>query len=254
MINSILGITDVGFYRVMFFYGTLVIIPLRPLSKISAVVVAQSWKDNKKEEVLSVYRKSTIDQLLVGLLVFVGIWGNIDNVLHMIPDEYGGGKFVVFFIGLSNVFVMAAGVSGAIISTSPRYKVLTIFKVIFGLLVVATNLIFIKLFGIVGAAVASAISVLAYSLMRVIFLMKRYKMQPFSLRHLVILFIGVGVYLLSMLIPDLYNENSKYLTLALDIIVRSGMITIVYLGLVYIFKLSPDLESFVGKLVKRIRS
>ncbi len=254
MINSILGVADVGFYRVMFFYGTLVIIPLRPLSKISAVVVAQSWKDNKKEEVLSVYRKSTIDQLLVGLLVFVGIWGNIDNVLHMIPDEYGGGKFVVFFIGLSNVFVMAAGVSGAIISTSPRYKVLTVFIVIFGLLVVATNLIFIKLFGIVGAAAASAISVFAYSLMRVIFLMKRYKMQPFSLRHLVILFIGVGVYLLSMLIPDLYNENSKYLTLALDIIVRSGMITIVYVGLVYLFKLSPDLERFVGKLVKRIRS
>ncbi len=252
MINSILGVTDVGFYRVMFFYGTLVIIPLRPLSKISAVVVAQSWKDKKKEEVLSVYRKSTIDQLLIGLLVFVGIWGNIDNVLHLIPEEYGSGKYVVFFIGLSNVFVMAAGVSGAVISTSPHYKVLTVFIVIFGLLVVATNLIFIKSFGIVGAAAASAISVLAYSLMRVIFLIKKYKMQPFSLRHLVILFIGIGAYMLSLLIPDLYNANSKYLTLILDVIVRSGIITIVYLGLVYLFKLSPDLERFVGKLMKRI--
>ena len=254
MINSILGVSDVGFYRVLFFYGTLVIIPLRPLSKISAVVVAQAWKDGNRDEVLSVYKKSTIDQLLIGLLVFIGIWGNIDNVLHLIPEDYADGKFVVFFIGLSNVFVMAAGVSGAIISTSPRYKVLTIFIIIFGLLVVATNFIFIKAYGIVGAAAASAISVLAYSLMRVVFLKSKYQMQPFSWRHLLIIIIGAGAYLLSLLIPDLYDESHKYLTLIVDIIARSALISVVYISLVYVFKLSPDLQRFVGKILIRLKS
>ncbi len=254
MINSMLGLTDVGFYRVLFFYGTLVVIPLRPLSKISAVIVAQSWKDGKYDEVRTVYKKSTIDQLIIGLLVFVGLWGNIDNVIHILPEEYADGKFVVFFIGLSNVFVMAAGVSGAIISTSPHYKILTVFIVIFGLLVVGTNFIFIKAFGIVGAAAASAISVFAYSLMRVLFLKKKYKMQPFSLRHLLILGIGVLTYLVSILIPDLVNENAKIVTLIMDIAIRSGTILLIFLSLIYLFRLSPDLHRFVGKILTRIRS
>jgi len=254
MINSMIGLTDVGYYRVLFFYGTLVVIPLRPLSKISAVIVAQSWKDKKFDEVNAVYKKSTIDQLIIALLVFIGIWGNIDNVLHILPEGYAAGKFVVLFIGLSNLFVMAAGVSGAIISTSPHYKVLTVFIIIFGLLIVATNFIFIKAFGIVGAAAASAISVFAYSLMRVIFLKHKYGMQPFSLRHILIIGIGTVTYLLSLLLPGLVNESNKIVTLILDIVVRSGLMVIVYISLIYIFKLSPDLERFTGKILERIRS
>ena len=192
--------------------------------------------------------------MIIALLVFIGIWGNIDNVLHILPEGYAAGKFVVFFIGLSNLFVMAAGVSGAIISTSPHYKVLTVFIIIFGLLVVVTNFIFIKTFGIVGAAAASAISVFAYSLMRVIFLKQKYGMQPFSLRHLLVLGIGALTYLLSLLIPGLVKESNKIVTLILDIVVRSGLMVIVYISLVYIFKLSPDLERFARKILKRIRS
>jgi len=150
--------------------------------------------------------------------------------------------------------VMAAGVSGAIISTSPYYKVLTIFIIMFGILVVVTNFIFIKAFGIVGAAAASAISVLAYSLMRVIFLKTKYKMQPFSARHLLILAIGIAAYLISLLVPGLVKESNMVPTLVLDIAVRSTVISLVYLSLVYFLKLSPELDRFLRKIIKRIPS
>lgn len=252
MINSMLGLDEVGIYRVLFFYGTLVVLPLRPLSKISAVMVAQAWKDDKQKEVLSIYRKSTIDQLIIGLLVLVGLWGNINNVLHILPEEYASGKYIVLFIGLSNMFVMAAGVSGAIISTSPHYKFLSYFIVIFGLLIVITNFIFIRAFGIVGAAAASALSVFAYSMMRVVFLKRRYQMQPFSLKHILIIGIGIISYLVSILIPDLVNDKAWIITLVMDILVRSSVILFVFLGLVYLFKLSPDLQRFVRKLLTGI--
>ena len=254
MINSMLGLDATGIYRVAFFYGTLVIIPLRALSKISAVVVAQAWKDNKQEEVKSVYYKSTIDQLLIGLLVFVGIWGNIDNIFHILPAEYEGGKYVIFFIGLTNLLIMAAGVSGAIISTSRHYKILSLFIIVFGLLVVITNWIFIKAFGISGAAIASAISALAYSLMRVIFLKNKFSMQPYTYRHLLIIGIGAVSYLASLLVPDLVPESNKIPGLVLDVLLRSAVIIGVFMGLVYIFKLSPDLQRFVGKIMKRLQS
>ena len=256
MINDMLGLAETGIYGRVFFYGTLVVIPLRPLSKISAVVVAQAWKDNNQGEVKEVYYKSTVDQLLVGLLVFVGIWGNIGNVLHMLPENYAVGKYVIFFIGLSNLFIMAAGVSGAVLSTSKNYRVLTLFIAIFGLLVVLSNLVFIKSLGMVGAAVASAISALAYSVMRVVYLKVKHKLQPFSYRHLLILGIGILAYFTSTLIPDLVNEKSKmifYASLVLDILVRSFWILLLYSGLVYLLKLSPDLNRFVSKIFRRIK-
>ncbi len=149
---------------------------------------------------------------------------------------------------------MAAGVSGAVISTSKHYKILTAFVVVFGLMIIGTNLIFIKPFGIVGASIASAISALAYSLMRLVFLKRKYGMQPFSYRHILILIIGAGAYLLSLLVPDLYSEKFKVMSLILDIIVRSTLISVVFISLVYVFKLSPDLQRFAGKILKRLKS
>lgn len=254
MINNMMGLAETGIYGKVFFYGTLVVIPLRPLSKISAVVVAQAWKDNNAEEVKSIYYKSTIDQLIVGLLVFVGIWSNISNVFHILPEQFSSGKFVVFFIGISNLFIMATGVSGAIISTSRHYRILSLFIIAFGLMVILTNLIFIKAFGIVGAALASAISALAYSIMRVLFLKRKYQMQPYSWKHLLILGIGILTYFISSLIPDLFNENNYYITLILDIVIRSSAILLVFIPLVYFFRLSPDLQRFVDKILTSMRS
>ena len=247
MINDMLGLENAGLYGRVFFYGTLVIIPLRPLSKISAVIVAQAWKDDNREEVKSIYYKSTLDQLIVGLLVFIGIWGNIDNIFHIMGEEYEPGRYVIFFIGLSNLFIMAAGVSGAIISTSKHYRILSVFILIFGILVILTNLLFIKAFGITGAALASALSALAYSSLRVIFLGRKYQMQPFSYRHLIVVGIGIAAYFLSTLIPDLVKGDNFIITLILDIGVRSLTIAGIYILLVYFFRLSPDLKRFVEK-------
>lgn len=253
MINDMLGLAETGIYGRVFFYGTLVVIPLRPLAKISAVVVAQGWKDNNLDEIKSVYYKSTLDQLIIGLLVFIGIWGNIDNVIHIMGEEYEPGRNVIFFIGLSNLFIMAAGVSGAVISTSKHYRILTLFIVIFGLMVILSNLVFIKAFGMVGAAVASALSALAYCLMRIIFLKTRFGMQPYSYRHLIVVVIGVSAYLLSLLIPDLVGDKNKVFTLVLDIAARSSVMVGFYFILIYFLKLSPDLNRFLENMINRLR-
>lgn len=248
MIQFLLGTIEVGIYGRVFFYGTLVAIPLRVLSKISAVVLAQAWKEEKLKLVGDIYQKSTLDQLIFGLLIFVGLWGNIDNVIHIIGPKYESGRNVVLFIGLSNVFLMAAGVSGAIISTSDRYKVLTIFVTLFGLLIIASNLLFIPAFGIQGAAMASAISALIYSLMRFGYLWSKWGMQPYNYRHLLVLMVAAISYGVGLLIPDLNRPERATLSLCFDIALRSFAIGFVFLLLTQLFKLSPELEKWIQKI------
>jgi len=242
LINSILGLKEVGIFSRVAFYGTLVSIPIRSVSKISAVVVGQHWKDEDHIAINRLYSDTSLYQLIFGLLLFVGIWGNVRNVFHILGDEYSSGRYVIFYMGISNLFIMASGISGSIMATSSHYRLLAFFVFLFGILVLATNLIFIPLMGIAGAALASAISALFYGLMRYVFLWRRYKMQPYTWKHLMAVAVALLAYIPAILIPDLNNENSKILSLILDIGVRSLAISTVFIGLTLALNISPDLN------------
>lgn len=253
MINSMLGLAETGIYGRMAFYGTLVSIPIRSVSKISAVIVGQHWKDQEHEAINRLYRDTSLHQLLFGLLIFIGIWGNVGNVFHMIPDSYSSGRYVIFFLGISNLFIMASGISGSIMTTSSHYRLLALFVFLFGLLVFVTNLIFIPIMGITGAALASAISALFYGLMRYVFLWYKYGMQPYTGKHALALAVAALAYLPAILIPDLNNDNHKILSLILDIGVRSAAISVVFIGTTLILKISTDLNRRWDELLVWLR-
>jgi O-antigen/teichoic acid export membrane protein len=248
MINSMLGLEKTGIYGRVAFYGTLVSIPIRSVSKISAVVVGQFWKDHNITAIKQLYRNTSLNQLIFGLLIFIGIWGNINNIFHLLPNDYSSGKYVIFFMGVANLFIMASGINGAIVATSSHYRILALFVVLFGCLIFVSNLIFIPLFGIAGAAMAAALATFFYGMMHYVFLWWKYGMQPFTWKHVVAVGVTAAAYLPAILIPDLNNENHKIISLILDIGVRSLAISIVFIGLTLSLKVSPDLNRRVKEL------
>jgi len=253
LINSMLGLKEVGIYSRAAFYGALVSIPIRSISKISAVVVGEYWKNDKHEEIKKLYSDTSLHQLIFGLLLFIGIWGNVNNVVIILGEEFAAGKYVVFYMGISNLFIMASGISGSIMATSSHYRLLALFVVLFGVLVLVTNLLFIPILGIAGAALASAISALFYGLMRYLFLWKRYGMQPYTWKHGMIILVALFAYLPAILIPDLNNENQPLLSLILDIGIRSAAISIVFIGTTLLLNISPDLNRRWNEIRVRLR-
>lgn len=233
MVNKYLGLSDTGIYGITFFFGTLVIIPSRMVKKISAALLADAWKDRDMNLIQSIYAKSSINQLILGALILIGIWGNIDNVFHILPDRFLPGTYVILLIALSNLIEMGAGVSGTIISISPHYRYMSHFMIVLLVLIVISNMIFIPLFGLIGAALASLISYFVFVLLRFLFLYKKYKMQPFGPNHLKVLGIAVVTYLLQRLIPQI----DPYI---LDIAVRSIAMTLVYAWLCAQFRVSEE--------------
>lgn len=254
MINSMLGLAETGIYGVAFFYGLLIIMPVRALNKISTVVIADAWKRNDLKIINNIYFSTTINQLIIGLLVFIGIWANIDNIMRILPEEYAEGKYVIFYIGLANLFVMASGVNGPILSTSKHFKVLTYFVICFGILIVITNFIFIKLIGISGAALASAISSFLYCLLRYVFLYKKYKMQPYRHKHLIIVLFGIISFLAGYFVPDLYNANNHILSMIIDIFVRSSVILITYGVLIIVSGMSGQINEKYYEVINRVKT
>ena len=135
----------------------------------------------------------------------MGLWCNIDSVLSLLPPEYAVGKYIIFFIGLGNLVEMATGVNGIIIANSKYYKYDAFFMVALIGITIITNLIFIPIYGIIGSAIASAVTITTFNLARYLFLFFKFGMQPYDMQSLKVLLVSIVVFVLTGFIP--YFDN-----------------------------------------------
>ena len=243
MIVSYIGLGANGIFGIMSYFGVLVSMPARSLRKISSTVIAEAWKRNDLKTISKIYSQSGLHQFMLGCLLFIGIWINIDNVFDIVTDKFIDGRYVVFFIGLAHVVQMLSGVSGVIIQSSPYYKMQTVFMGSYGLLVIVSNAIMIPIWGINGAAIASLLSTLIFNLAKFLFLFKKYQLQPFNKKYLLVVLISLVAYFSGYLLPKM----DSYL---IDIVLRSSLVGGLYLALSYALHISTDFNEFVKKQLK----
>ncbi len=247
MVNHFLGLSDTGIYSTMFYFGTIIMLAGRSLKRISAPVIAEAFKHKKPEVVADIYTRSTLTQLIISSFIFLLVWCNIDSAFALIPKEFQAGRMVVFYIGLSQVITMAGGVSHEIIQYSKDYRIYTWFMFLFISIVVITNIICIPMLGITGAALASTISYAVFGLIRFVFIRRRLAMQPYGLNHLICVFIGIAVMLISMLIPRFSN-------FIVDLTVRSLIIATAFMLPLYLLKISSDINNIIDSSIQIIHS
>ncbi len=245
MIGKYVGLTEAGIYTISFFFGSLILVPMRTMSKIGSVVISDAWKLNDMQTISSIYTKSSLTLSIIGLLLFIGIWGNIDNVFELISDKYASGRMVILFIGLANITDVFMGLSNQVIVNSRYYRWLTYMLIVFSVTVVLTNYMLIPKYGIVGAAIATLFSKLFLSVLKHIFILWKFRMQPFGIKHLWVLSIAGGSWCISTLMPAMPH----YL---IDIALRSLLISVLFLLPVYYLNISEEMNTKADQILGRI--
>jgi O-antigen/teichoic acid export membrane protein len=247
MINSMIDLSATGVYTISLLFGGIVSLPSRSLNRISTSVIADAWKSDDTSTIESIYFKSCLNQTIIGSLVFAGIWANISNVFHILPTQYLGGKYVIFFFGLSALFTMISGVSSSIINLSKDYRYNTYFTFAFGLMVVLTNLIMIPKFGMVGAAIAAVVSNLTFHLMHLLFLYVKFRLFPYDRKIVIVLLIAMGSYLFNLLLPELPN-------FIFDIVYRSTIMSVIFVLLIVLSKVSKEVDDIKTIVINKLLS
>jgi O-antigen/teichoic acid export membrane protein len=237
MVNKMIDLHNTGVYSIAFLYGTIIIVPGRIIGKAATASISDGWKNNDLNLISSIYSKTCVTQFIIALFIFLLLWLNIDSILNIIPPVYSEGKYVIFFIALAYVIDMSTGVNGIVIVTSKYYRYHTFLVILLLILVVISNLIFIPLFGIIGAAMASAISLLFNNGARYLLLLVKFKMQPFNYRYLIVLSGAVLIYLVLKLIS--FESGNIYVNIFLVSSVSSVMFGII----VYFSKASEDINN-----------
>ena len=245
MVNQYLGLAAAGIYTIAFFFGTLILVPMRTMGKISSVVIADAWKTDDRKTIMDIYRKSSVSLAIIGFLLFIGIWGNLGNIFHIVGKDYTAGKYVILFIGLANLSDLFMGVSGHIILNSKYFRWMSYLLFVFAILLIITNILLIPRFGITGAALASFISKYIYNSLKFLFLYKKYHFQPFSYKHLEIIVLAAATWYLSTLLPVMPH-------FVIDLAVRSLFISVVFLVPVYFLKISEDINNKIQQVFRLV--
>ncbi|MEL7588804.1 MAG: oligosaccharide flippase family protein [Prolixibacteraceae bacterium] len=241
VVNQMLDLKNTGVYTIAFYFGALVIIPSRPLLKISGTLIADAWYRNDLGQIRSIYYKSCINQFIIGGFLFLGIWANIDNILTILGEDYLQSKWVIFFIGSGYLFDMMTGANAQVIAFSKYYRISLLFIVILIGIVLFLLAALIPVWGITGAAVAIAGGLFLNNLMRYIFLYRKYQLQPFNFK-----FIVIGLfYMLVFFLTNLIQQQELYV----DLFLRSILITIFTTLFFWIIPLSEDITIMKNTLV-----
>ncbi|MGM0650461.1 MAG: lipopolysaccharide biosynthesis protein, partial [Bacteroidota bacterium] len=242
MVNHFLDLNATGIYAIAFFFGSMILVPGRALRRISSTVISEAHKSKDNNKMYDVYEKSSLSMFTVGAGLFVLIWGNINNIFNILPDVYETGKWVIFFIGLAYVINMLSGIGNQIILYSKYYRHHSFIMLGALVLIVTLNIVLIPVYGMNGAAMATFLTILAERLFKWWFVYKRFGMQPYHSKHIMILLASVVIYFVSRLIPSM--------SLIPDIIIRSALIIGLFLVFSKTFKVSLELNAVIDKLIQ----
>ena len=247
MLSSMAGDSVQGIYSWYFNIALLISVPATALSRTTYAIVADAWKSKNMENIADVYAKTSIIQMVFGCLLFIGIIINRENLYTIARNkEFTDPKYFTLFlvIGLGFLVDITGGLNTYIITTSHKYKLITILVLLASIFCIVLNYILIPKIGGMGAAIAYLVTMTGLNFCTWFYIKYRFKMQPFNYKHLLVLVISAvsffaGKYFWRM--PNLY----------LDIVLRSGVTTLVYILMTYLLHISDDMNEKIDSVLRK---
>ncbi len=249
MTGTLLNLSDTGIYRIALLVGSVVAIPGNSLLPILRPIISEKWNDQDTDEINQLYQKSSINLLIAGFFIFTLIWISLDDFYKIIPngDVYAAGKTVVLILGFAKLIDLSTSINSAIINFSKHYYVYLVIILIMAVLNVGLNYFFITIlgWGIEGVAVATMASLFSFNFNKSIYIWFKFRMQPFSKGTIMLIAITLVCYFGTLVLPSLGLP-------LVDIILRSILMAIIFIPLVYWSKVSPEVNGLMRQSLGRV--
>ena len=264
MLGSLKGQADAGVFGIGLLMASLIEIPRKSLAQISIPFLSKAIQEQNWKEVEARNQNISKHQLLAAGILMLLVVCNLDDIFGIMPkgDIFARSKNVVILLILARMADMQGGMTSEIMGYSKYYRVSTLFVGILAILTYLSNLVLIPRLGITGAALATLITIACYTLARAVFLSRTLHIRIFHVSGGVILVLCAGIYFLMSLLPSLtgdgLSENAAFwgnpvFFSILNICIRSAVISVLYVGVVWQLNLSTEFKSLILSLLSQIR-
>ena len=239
------GLEAVAIYAFGAYMVNIIEMHARAVSNIANSIVAKAWEENDLDELSMIYRKTSINQIIVGGLLFVLIWAGIDELFELVGN-YHEAKWVVFFLGLGKMISISFGSASSMIVSSKYYTFAMYGMIFLAIITFLLNLFFIPIYGIEGAAIATAIALLMYYCLSFLLLKVKSNLQPFTKNTVVI-------YLLIAFLFIVAHFVDFGLHPVIEIFIMTLLIGVFYVFMVFKLNISKDMNQTILNILKKIR-
>lgn len=250
MISAMSTFDDTGVYRIALMMSVLIEIPTRSILQISNPKLSEAIHHNHTLEVERLYKKTSLNQFILGCLALLCIWVNIDLFFELMPNgsKYIEAKYAVLFLGIGKLFTLLQGNSSAMLTFSKRYYLSLIVNFSAVFLGIYFNSWAIPKWGIEGAAIATAATWFVSGVIVALLIWWIYKMNPMTWNILFSILAFILLFALNHVITN---------SLEINHIVFGGLKTAILMGLaiwmIYVFNLSEDVKSMIQKMLNSVK-
>ena len=244
MINQYVAIENVAYYGVAIYIATVIIVPSRAMHQITYPLTAKLLSEGNLFGLENLYKKTSLTLFIASGIVFLLIVLNLEDLFLLLPETYRKGSAIVFLIGLAKVFDSVLGNVNSILYNSVYYKTILLLGVLLAITTILLNLWFIPLFGIEGAALASFIAIFLFNCIKLAFVKVKFGLLPF----------GKGTFKILatlLLLGFLFWKLNFSFHPILNIMLKSAIMVVMYLGILYRFDISEDVSGLISKLFNR---
>ncbi|MEJ0029276.1 MAG: MATE family efflux transporter [Bacteroidota bacterium] len=107
-------------------------------------LISQAFGKNDIKQIATLYQKTSLNQLIIGGLLLIGVIINLDNIFDLMPRKeiYEAGKLVVVFVGIGKLADMLFGPSSEIVVLSKYFWFnIVLISMLAGVVIIGNNLL-----------------------------------------------------------------------------------------------------------------
>ncbi|MDX1478946.1 MAG: oligosaccharide flippase family protein [Saprospiraceae bacterium] len=247
MITLLIGEKETGIYAIAFFIANILHIPTAAVWQIASPVVASAWENNETEKINRLYKRTSINLLTFGILIYFLALGCLDTLFSFSPmyEELSSAFIVFVILGMSKLVDLMMGINYQIIVLSRLYHYNIIFVGLLGVINVVLNYYFIQRQGITGAAIATCISIVIYHVAKLVFSLVKFGMHPFTRDTLKVCVLAGALYLVYRLVPAMASP-------VLQVLLFCSITIAVYLALLRLLRIDTDVVPYARQRLQAL--
>ena len=150
---------------------------------------------------------------------------------------------MVLIVSLAKLYDNSLGNNNAILFNSDYYRMVLFFGVLLAIMAIVLNAVFIPVYGIEGSAFATFLAVFIYNTIKIVFVKRKFNMLPFTSGSVKII---LALIVLSF---AFYFWDFPFHPI-INIILKSGLISLIYFMLIYKMNVSDDISLQIKKHLK----
>ena len=182
---------QVGIYYIALRISSFISIPQNAFSQIFLPIAGRLMGKGKHDELNDLYKTVTRLIFICGSLIFGGIYFMQSYLLSIFGHGYQNASTVIIYLLISETVDFGTGPARDLITMSGGGKINLVNSAITLIINITGSYLLIPHYGIIGAAIANALTNISINLISVIELIIIYKLSPFNIKYFIIIAIFI---------------------------------------------------------------